>query len=208
MAVLTYELYNTTPGWTSIGANTLVFSGSQTTIGSPISTSGWNDGTHAGNGDPGTDQCNALLGANAPNAGHANNVKYVDSTHFISNGGASTIINDTNLTQAKCTLRIHLNNATAVQTQNSWFFCFDGTTDTTEAVGVECYGFEQGVAASAWTQLNDDSATIGGDNSGERLDLGEKASAVDSYWYLAISARGESAGPKASFDFKIKTEIF
>lgn len=206
MATLTYEV-NTgstgTPTWTTFGANTLVFSGSGSDLTVPISTAGWNDGTHRGTDDPGTDACSA-----GPNGGHNNNVKYVDGTHFILNGGASEVLNDTNLIAGECTFRIHLNNATAVQTQNTFLFTFDGTTDSVEAVGVEAYAFEQGVAASAWTQVNDDSANIGGDNSGERLDLGEKASATDSYWYLAMTARGETAGGKTQFDVKIRTEVF
>jgi len=203
MATVTFEYYQTTPAWASMGANTLVFSGSLTALTATIPTTGWNDGMHIGNGDPGADQC-----ATGPNSTHLRNVKYVDGTHFILDGGSSEVLNDTNLVSTEVTLRIHLNNGVAVATQNSFFFCFDGATDTVEAVGIEAYGFEQGVAASAWTQLNDDSANIGGDNAGERLDLGEKTSATDLYWYLALSARGESAGGKSSFDWKMRTEIF
>lgn len=206
MATITYEV-NTgsigTPTWTSVGANTLVFSGSAATISTPIATTGWNDGTHYGNGDPGTDQC-----AGGPNSSHPNNVKYVDGTHFILNAGSSEVLNDTNLIAGECSLRLHLNNGASVQTQNTKFFSFDGTTDTNEAVGIECYAFEQGVSASAWTQINDDSANIGGNNTSEFLDLAEKGPGTDLYWYLALSARGESAGAKTSFDFKIVTEIF
>ena len=203
MATITYEYHQSTPAWASMGANTLVFSGSATDLTESISTIDWNDGVHIGDGDPGADQC-----VSGDNSGHINCVKYVDSTHFILNGGASEVLNDTNLLDTECTLRIHLNNGTAVETQNSYFFCFDGATDTAEAVGVECYAFERGESASAWTQINDDSGDIGGNNAGERLDLGEETSGVDLYWYLALSARGETAGGKSSFDFKIVTEIY
>lgn len=206
MATITFE-HNTgttgSPVWTNISTNTLVFSGSATDLTATILTTDWNDGTHIGSGDPGTDQCTS-----GPNSSHNNNVKFVDASNMIVNAGGSEAINDTNLIQGECTLRVHLNNGTSVATQNSFFFCFNGTVDTTEAVEIECYAFEQGVSATTWTQINDDSANIGGDNSGERLDLGEKTTATDHYWYLALSARGESAGAKTSFDFKFRTEIF
>lgn len=206
MATVTWERNQGsigTPSWVSNGANTLVFSGSATGITSVINTTAWQDGTHIGNGDPGTDQCGG-----GPNSSHMNNVKFVASGTCSINGGATENINDTNLAEAECTLRIHLNNGVAVQTQNSMLFSFNASSDTVEAVEVECYAFERGVTATAWTQINDDSANIGGDNSGERLDLGEKSSAADHFWYLALSARGETAGGKTAFDLKFRTEIF
>lgn len=192
------------PSWVSFGANTLVFSGSINDLTVAIATTDWQDGTHIGSNDPGTDQC----GGGPAGSGHTNNVKYISSTQFALNGGATETLNDTNLTDNECSFRIWLNNGTAVATQNTFFFCYDGTTDTTEAVGIESYAFERGVAATTWTQINDDSANIGGDNATERLDLGEKTSATDHYWYLAISSRGESAGGKTSFDYKIRTQVF
>lgn len=206
MATVTWEFNNNTvgsPTWADIAANTVVFSGSQTDLTATIATTDWNDGTHIGSDDPGTDQCDT-----GPNSGHNNNVKFVDANNMIINSGSSEAINDTNLTEGECTLRIHLNNASAVQTQNSFFYSFDGAVTTNEAVGIECHAFERGVSATAWTQINDDSGNVGGNNSGERLDLGEKSSATDHHWYLALSARGESAGAKTSFDFGFATEIF
>lgn len=212
MATITFETNTGTTGsptWTSIGSNTLVFAGSQTDLTAPIVTTSWNDGTHVGTGDPGTDACNtARSGAGGPNSSHNNNVKFVASGTCSINSAATENINDTNLTAGECTLRIHLNNSVSVQTQNSFAYMFDGSTVTVEAVGVEAYAFEAGVSASTWTQVNDDSADIGGDNSGERLDLGEKSTATDQYWYLALSARGETAGAKTSVDLGFKTEIF
>ena len=104
MATITFEGYmGAGPGWASLGANTVVFSGSLTDLTATIATTDWNNGTHAGSDDPGTDQC----GAN-----HMNNVKYLSSSTMSVNGGASENINDTNLAETECTLRIHLNNAT------------------------------------------------------------------------------------------------
>src|SRR3990167_492280 len=200
MATITFEGYmGAGPAWADLGANTVVFAGSLTDLTVPIATTDWNDCTHAGADDPGADQC----GAN-----HMNNVKYLTGGTMSVNGGGSEAISDVNLAEAECTMRIHLNSASTVATQNTFFYSFNGAVVTTEAVEIECYAFERGVTATAWTQINDDSGNIGGDNAGERLDLGEKTSAIDHYWFLALSARGESAGGKTSFDFGFKTEIF
>lgn len=206
MATTTFEFNDNTtgsPNWVDIGANTIVFSGSQTDLAATISTTDWNDGTHIGTDDPGTDQCSV-----GPNNSHNNNVKYVSSTQMSNNSGATENITDANLAVGECTFRFHLVNGSSVATQNSFAYTFDGSVTTNEAVGIEAYLFERGVSATTWTQVNDDSANIGGNNSGERLDLGEKTTATDHVWYFAMSARGESAGPKTSFDIGVALELF
>ncbi|KKN69253.1 hypothetical protein LCGC14_0442480 [marine sediment metagenome] len=207
MATITFERNQNTvgsPTWVDIAANTLVFSGSLTDLTTTIDTADWQDGTHIGTGDPGSDACGG-----GPASGHMNNVRFVNSTNFILNGGTSEVLNDTNLIAGECTLRLHLNSVSSVSTQNSFFFNFDGITDTTPAVGIETYVFEQGEAKTAWEQINDDSVSVGGDNAGERLDIAESvAAATDHYWYLALSSRGETAGGKTSHDFKMRTETF
>jgi hypothetical protein len=194
MATFTWEVYSDTPAWHAVGANTIVFSGSNTDLSSPITVGNWNSGTHLGSGDPGTDQC----GTN-----HVPNVEYVSNTQFKLDGGTTESLNDTNLVQTECSLRINFTDASAVATSNARFYAFDGSTETNEAVGIEAYAFEQGVSASAWTQLNDDSANIGGDNSGERLGLSDQSSATEHTYYIAVSARPESVGSKTQFDFGI-----
>jgi hypothetical protein len=191
MATITFEGFmGATPSWTSLGANTLVFSGSATDLTVPITVASWQDGTHAGNGDPGTDQCGA-------------NVKYIDSTHMSVDGAASEVVNDANITTDECTLRLHFNHASAVAVSGARLFCYDGTTDATPGVGMEVQAFERTASVAAWTEINDESAGVGGDNAGERLDLANSASAVDHYWYVCLSASPESVGAKASFDFKL-----
>lgn len=192
MATITFEGFmGAGPAWADLGANTLVFSGSLTDLTAPITVAAWQDGTHAGSGSPGTDQC----GAN-----HMNNVKWVDSTHFILNGGSSEVLNDTNLTANECTLRVHFNHTSAVAVSGVRFYIYDGTTVTTEGVGVEVNAFERGVSATTWTLINDDSGNIGGDNSGERLLLADSASAQDHYWYIALSISPESVGAKGDVE--------
>jgi hypothetical protein len=195
MATITFEGYmGATPDWTDLAANTLVFCSSLTDLATAITVAEWQDGTHAGSDDPGTDQC----GAN-----HMNNVKYVDDTHFILNGGSSEVINDTNLTQNECTLRIHFNHGSAVAVTGARLYCYDGTTTTDPGVDMEMYAFEQGQSATSWTEINDYSGSIGGDNVGERLDLADSASSQDHYWYVAISVSPESVGDKASVDLGV-----
>jgi hypothetical protein len=193
MATFTWKVYSDTPAWHSVGANTIVFSGSDTDLSVPITVGNWQDGTHLGSGDPGTDQC----GTN-----HVNNVQYVSGTQFDSGSGTETL-NDTNLTANECTLSIEFTDASSVATSNARFYSFDGSTETAEAIGIEAYAFEQGVTASAWTQINDDSANIGGDNSGERLSLSDQSAATEHPFYIAVSARPESVGAKTQFDFGI-----
>lgn len=196
MAAITFEGYmGAGPAWADLGANTLVFSGSGTDLTAAITVAAWQDGTHAGNGDPGTDQC----GAN-----HMNNVKFISNTtsgSFSLNGAATEGLNDTNLANDECTLRLHFNHTSSVAVTGARFYCFDGAVVANEAVGVEVYAFERGRGVNTWTQINDDSGNIGGDNSGERLLLADSGSAQDHYWYVALSASPESVGAKTSFDF-------
>lgn len=192
MATFTWEVYADTPAWMSVSTNTIVFAGSGG-ISTPITVGSWQDETHLGSGDPGTDQC----GTN-----HVPNVKYVSGTQFDGGGGTESL-NDTNLVATECTMRIEFTDASSVATSNARFYSFDGSTETNEAVGVEAYAFEQGVGASSWTQINDDSGNIGGDNSGERLALSDQSAGTEHYFYVAVSARPESVGSKTQFDFGI-----
>jgi hypothetical protein len=202
MASITWEAYSGAgPAWADVSTNKFIFSSSLTDLTTKVTVGAWQDGTHLGNGDPGTDQC----GAN-----HVPNVKYLTGTTMSVDGGGSENINDTNLLETECTLRIKLDTTGegSTATQNGRFYCYDGATTTTEAVGVDVYAFERGVSASAWTQVNDDTGNIGGDNTGERLDLGDKTSATTHYWYIAVSASPESVGGKSSFDFGITVEFY
>jgi len=193
MAAFTWEVYSDTPAWMSVGANTIVFSGSASDLTSPVTVGTWQVGTHLGSGDPGTDQCGST---------HSRNVTYVSSTQFDSGSGTETL-NDTNLAQTECTLRVKFTDTSSVATSNARFYSYDGTTETNEAVGIEAYAFERGVSATAWTQINDDSGNIGGDNSGERLALSDQTTGTEHYFYVAVSARPETVGGKTQFDLGV-----
>ncbi len=191
MATFTWEFWGSAgPAWTDIAANTIVFAGTGG-LATAVTVAAYQDETHIGNGDPGADQC----GVN-----HANNVKWISNTQF-DNGGGTETINDTNLTVDECSLRVRFTDGASVAITNGRFYSYDGTTTTVEAVGVDVEAFEQGVTATTWTTINNDSGSIGGDNAGERLDLADQGAATDHTYYFAISASPESVGAKTSFDF-------
>lgn len=194
MSTFTWEVYANTPDWFDVAANTIVFSSSLTDLATNITVATWQDGTHLGDDDPGTDQC----GTN-----HVPNVKFISSTQFDPDGGGTETLNDTNLVQTECTMRIRFTDAASVATTSARLYSYDGSTTTDEAVGIDAYAFEQGVSATTWTQINDDVGNIGGDNSGERLDLEDDGAATDHTYYIAVSASPESVGAKTQFDFGI-----
>lgn len=189
MATFTWYVYTTT--WTDVSTYTIVFSGDASNLATPITVGTWNSGTHLGNGDPGTDQCGAT---------HANNVKYINSTQAEWDVSTEDL---TAMLATEATLRIFFTDASSVATSSARFYAYDGTTTTAEAVGIEAYAFEQGVAATTWTQINDDSGNIGGDNTSERLTLSDQAAGTEHNFYIAVSARPETVGSKTQFDFGI-----
>ena len=201
MAVFDWAFWGSAgPAWTDMGTWTYIFNGTGT-IATPVTVGTWNDDMHIGDGDPGADQC----GAN-----HSNHNKYIDTDSF-DDGGGSELLNETNLTQTECVIRVQFTDGSSVTTTNVRFYAYDGTTTTTEAVGVDCVAWEsESGADSQWTVINDDTTSgaltvgsIGGDNSGERLTLSGQGPATDHTWFIAISASPETVGGKADFDFGV-----
>ncbi|MHC4412490.1 MAG: hypothetical protein ACYSW6_05885 [Planctomycetota bacterium] len=198
MATFTWNYWGGTgPSWTDVATDTIVFSGTGG-LTNPVTVAAWQDETHMGTGDPGTDGCGTV---------HAKNNKYISSTQF-DNGSGTETLNDTNLTQDECTLQIVFTDASAVAITSARFYAYDGTTTTTEAVGVDVVAFEQGQSATTWTVINDDTVSgaltngsIGGDNAGERLDIADSGSATSHTYYIAVSASPETVGAKTDFDF-------
>lgn len=199
MATFTWNAYmGAGPAWADIAANTIVFSGTGG-LAAPVTVASWQDETHIGNGDPGTDQC----GAN-----HPNNVKWTATNSMSLNGGGAAALNDTNVTADECTLQVVFTHGSAVALTNVRLYAYDGTTTTTPATGVDCVAFEQGESVTSWTVINDESVagaltngSIGGDNVSERLDLADSGSATNHTYHIAISASPEAVGAKADFDF-------
>lgn len=195
MASLVFQgYYGGGPTWTSLNSGQLVgFYGAN--YNDKVAVSSYQSSTHISGG--GGDICLT---------NHNGNVKYIASNQFNSGGGTETL-NDTNLISTECTLRVYLNNGAAVATQNGRFYCYNGTTVTTYATDLQVYAFEQGVSATAWTSINNGSST-GGDNSGQRLALGNKTAATDHYWYVAVSCSPLSVGAKSAFSFGTTLEYY
>ena len=138
---------------------------------------------------------------------HTPNVKYVSSTQFIGTGGTETL-NDTNLTANECTLRAYLNDGSAVATQNGRFYVYDGSGNPAiYASDIQAWAFEQGVTATTWTDVNNGTST-GGDNNGERLNLGNSSSATDHYFYIAVSVSPKTVGAKTAFALGVTLEYY
>jgi len=200
VATFTWNYWGGTgPSWTDVSTDTIVFSGTGG-LANPVTVAAWQDETHMGTGDPGSDACGTV---------HAKNNKYISTTQF-DNGSGTETLNDTNLTQDECTLQIIFTDGASVAITSARFYAYDGTTTTTEAIGVDVEAFEQGQAATLWTIINDDTVSgaltvgsIGGDNTGERLDLADQGAATDHTYYIAVSASPETVGAKTAFDFGI-----
>lgn len=191
------------PTWVDISqSHRIAFTGSATQHNAPLSVGAFNIGTHIVDGLPGNDVCTS-----GPNNGHNNNNQYVSSGQISINGGSAVALNDTNLAEGACTVRIRLTHDQSVQTQNSFFYAFNGSNHSSPAVNVVAYAFERGVGANQWTKIND-YPSVGGNNSGSRLDIGDKSSGTEHLWYLALSATGQQAGTQSQFAFGIVTEIY
>jgi hypothetical protein len=203
MATITWEAYVGAPAWTDMGSNRLVFSGSSSNINTTVQATQFQDGTHLGSGTPGTDQCGAT---------HAPNVKILTASTMSINGAASAAISDANLPDTSCSFRIHFNDGAGYSLQNGKLYVYDGTTTTSEAIGVDAAVFVKGQSMSAWATICSDTATgnsmasmsfttanFGGDNTGERLTLNNRSASADHYYYTAFSASPETAGGKSAF---------
>lgn len=194
MATFNWETYRDTPGWKDISTSgTFVFAGSNTDLTAAVTVGEWNAGTHIGTNDPGTDMC----GTN-----HSRNVKWISNTQFDSGSGTETLT-ETNLTQTEATLRIKFTDASSVSISGARFYSFNGAATQTEAVGVTAYACETITGLSTWTKINDDAGDIGGDNTGERLDLSNQTQETVHYFYVSVSTSPQSVGAKTQYDFGV-----
>jgi hypothetical protein len=182
------------PAWTDMSTNTIVFAGSNTDLTVPVTVGTWQDGTHMGNDDPGTDQCGAQ---------HMRNIKYVTSGQF-DQGFGTYFLSMGQIAASGCTVRVRFTDASPVAITSARLYAFDGSTVTTRATDVEVFGWErQPSGIMTWSNVNDYSAAQGGDNAGQRLDLLNQAASTEHHYYIVLSARPESVGAKTSFDFGV-----
>jgi hypothetical protein len=192
MATITWNAY--TGAWTDIGARTLVFSGSGD-LTTPLTVNQYQDETHLGSGSPGTDQCGGT---------HMNNVQYVTDSSMKVNGGIVETINDTNLLEDECTLRVDFTDVSSVAVTQPRLYCYDGVTTLNAGIGVRLQGFEQGQGNTSWVLVNDYDIGYGGDNAGKRLDLSNRASSTSHSFFIALSLMPLSFGNKSQVDLGIK----
>lgn len=199
MATFTWYYSTNASAWSDISTNTMVFSGATNDISTPVTVATWNAGFHIGSDDPGTDQC--------ADPNHANAVQYVSTTsntqYRLDGGSTTTIAGATTPTQDQSSIRIDFADTVSTQTSDARFYCFDSTTTTTYAPGVDVMAFENESGATQWKQINDASATQGGDNSTYHLDLANQTTAATHTFYICVSASPESVGAKTAFDFGI-----
>jgi len=211
-----YWKYNSnvvaTPTWTDMSTDKCGFFG--TNYGDTVTAANWQSSTHRRTATP-SDGCGSGVG----DGYHMKNTKAVNTgsgTSTVDLGAGAVALTDANVAAGAVTMMLHFNHTTSVATQNGYFYCYDGTTTTTEAVGVDAVAWERGVSsAQTWIVINDDTTSgvlttgnIGGNNSGERLSLVNQSAALDHYWYLCVSASPETAGEKTSFAFGIAIEYY
>lgn len=212
MAVITWEVYAGTPSWIDLAGNRLIFSNSLSDIEALIAPSAFQNGTHIGDGTPGTDQCGGS---------HVNNVKIITSATMSVNGAPSEVINDSNLADTECTFRLHFNDTAAYALQNSRIYTYDGTTSDSEATGVDAALYIKGQGMTNWFTINSSSSSgpaisgmlfttpnLGGDNSSEYSSLASRAAAADHYYYCALSASPETVTGKTAFAIGAYVEYF
>lgn len=188
MANLVFQGYfGTSPSWTSLQSVGQLIGFYGAAYGDRVAVDSYQSSTHISG-----------AGGDACTTNHNRNVKYIAGGQFDSGSGTETL-NDTNLIATECTVRVYLSGgAQSIAVQNGRIGIYDGTTITTFATDIQVYAFEQGVSATTWTSINNGSTT-GGDNPGQRLDLGDKTASTDHYWYVAISCSPLSVGEKTNF---------
>lgn len=193
-----------------MAGNRLVFSSDNTDLTASIVATEFNDGTHIGNGTPGTDQCGTT---------HLPNVKFISYNEMDVDGGGTETINDTNLADTECSFRVHFNDALGYALQNSKIYAFDGSDTAEPAIGVDAALYVKGESMTQWQTLNSDSSTgdtytnmsfdtgdIGGE--GDAVDLADRTADTDHYFYCALSVSPESAGAKSAFALGVYFEYY
>lgn len=152
-----------------------------TTYGNAITVSSYQDSTHTEN-STGTHLCTTV---------HIHNVKYVDSTHYILDGGASTLLAAGAPTTAQASLLLNFANASSVATSSAKFWAYDGTTDTAVPTNVTVQIAEQ--ANTTWTAASGRAAAC---------TLAAQSAATSHNFYINISVSPTAVGDLTAFAFK------
>lgn len=178
MATYTWYLQGTSP--TTIALTDIIqFAG--LAFGNGIFVGNYNDTTHVKTSG-GT---NKSLG-NAPHS-----TKYVDSTHFILDGGASTLLSATVPATADCPLKINFAHGSAVATSDHIIYAYDGTTTTAPPTDVDFKIFER--SNTTWTSA---------EGSAAALAVASQSAATSHDFFFGISASPTAVGLKQAFTIR------
>jgi hypothetical protein len=164
-----------TTGTLSVGATDRIWWTSGVNITDNVVVGSYQDGTHITNSSD-VHQCST---------NHVHNIKYVDATHFILDGGGSTLLAAGAPTTAQCPMKFNFSDAASVATSAGKFYAYDGTTDTTAMVGVTFQAIEQ--ANTTWVAAN---------GSGAAVNLANQSAATSHDFYIAASVSPTSTGAK------------
>ncbi|MFA4986186.1 MAG: hypothetical protein WC712_06350 [Candidatus Brocadiia bacterium] len=149
----------------------------------PVTVNSYQGSTHFSDDGVTTDLCSV----------HCNNVKYLTASTCSLNGGASASL--AGLANSDATLKITLSGLGTVQTLNTRFYSYNGTTRETAPDGVTCQAAE--ISQANWTSIA---------GSGQACALGNQAPASSHSWYIALSVMPTTSGVKSAFAFAIETE--
>lgn len=182
----TWQWYNGA-SWQNFSAGNLVGFYGTTTFGDQISVGQYQDGMHLRtSSDTNTDACASP---------HLSNIKYLGTSLCSISGGSST--NVTNISQTDCIRILFTDGSNAISTENAKFYAYDGTTESAPPTSITMKALEQG--DSVWS-------TIAG--SGTYLGLADQASAINHYFYIALSASPNTSGDKTAFAFKVELDYY
>lgn len=177
-----------TTGTLSVGATDRIW-WNGATFGTNVVVGSYQDSTHISNSSD-VHQCTT---------NHVHNTKYVDATHYILDGGSSTVIAaSTAPTTAQAGLLFNFSDPSSVATSSATFYFFNGTTDATGMVGVTPHALEAGASGgTSWDLPN----TAGGgttdvNGSGHGLQLANQSASTSHNFYLATSVTPTATGAK------------
>jgi hypothetical protein len=166
-----------TTGTLSVGATDRIW-WNGATFGTNVVVNSYQDSTHITNSSD-VHQCTT---------NHVHNTKFVDSTHFILDGGSSTLFTATAPTTAQTGFKFNFSDAASVATSSATFYAYDGTTDATAMVGVTFQAYEaNGSITPVWVSAN---------GSGSALSLQSQAAATSHDFFIGTSVTPTSTGAK------------
>lgn len=176
-----------TTGTLSVGATDRVW-WNGATFGTNVVVGSYQDSTHISNNTD-THTCTT---------NHVHNTKYVDATHYILDGGGSTLIAaGTAPTTAQAGLKFNFSDAASVVTSAAQFYFFNGTVDATGMVGVTPHALECGASGGTGWDIPNAGGTPGNVNgNGNALNLAGQTTSTSHDFFIATSVTPTATGAK------------